>query len=67
MKLLKLSNNKFYEELKKFLSTRSESDNENIQNSVKKIIEEVKKNGDNALCRYTSEFDGLNLKNNDFY
>ena len=64
MKLLKTNNN-FYKELENFLFKRSEFDNENIKDSVKIIIDEVKTNGDNALLNYTREFDGLNLNKKD--
>ena len=64
MKLLKTNNN-FYKELENFLFKRSEFDNENIKDSVKLIIDEVKTNGDNALFNYTREFDGLNLTKKD--
>ena len=63
MKLIKNNNDKFYEELKSFLFKRIESDNEAIQGSVKTIIDEVKRNGDNALFKYAKEFDGVNLEN----
>ena len=65
MKLLKVSNNKFYKELEIFLNKRSELDNEKIKDLVKLIINEVKINGDDALCNYTSKFDGLNLNKKD--
>ena len=64
MKLLKINNNKFYEELKNFLIKRSESDNESINDIVKKIIYDVKIKGDKAIFKYSKKFDGLNLKNN---
>ena len=63
MKLIKNNNDKFYEELKSFLFKRIESDNEAIQGSVKTIIDEVKRTGDNALFKYAKEFDGVNLEN----
>ena len=56
MKLLKVSNNKFYKELEIFLYKRSELDNEKIKDLVKLIINEVKINGDDAICNYARKF-----------
>jgi histidinol dehydrogenase len=38
------------------------SSNEEINNSVRRIIEEVKNNGDSSVLSFTSEFDLLNAK-----
>lgn len=38
-------------------------DFEDIDNVVKKIIEEVRKNGDIAVKKYTKKFDGINISN----
>ena len=36
--------------------------NEEINNTVRKIIKQVKDNGDSSVLRFTSEFDSLNAK-----
>jgi len=40
---------------------RKESNREKIKEAVTEIIEQVKLGGDNALCRYTAQFDGAQI------
>ena len=44
------------------LTSWKASSNEEINNSVRRIIEKVKNNGDSAVLSFTSEFDLLNAK-----
>lgn len=41
------------------LNSRKESINKEVNESVEKIIEDVKENGDSALIKYAKEFDGF--------
>jgi len=65
MKILKSNTHNFFTELGQFLSKRNENTNIKIEDSVKSIIAEVKKYGDEALLKYTKEFDNQNLKINE--
>ena len=66
MKLVKFNNKNFYKNLKKDLNKRYSSIDSNIQNDVKKIINEVKIKGDEALINYTKKFDKILLNKNNF-
>ncbi len=46
----------------KVLRTRSEGVNQNIRDTVLKILEDVKTRGDRAVREYTSRFDHIDLK-----
>ena len=60
MKVIKYKNTKdFFEEIK-----RPVFDQTKLENTVKSILEEVKNNGDNALRKFTKEFDEVEI--NDF-
>ena len=59
MKILKSNTHNFFTELGQFLSKRNENTNIKIEDSVKSIIAEVKKYGDEALLKYTKEFDNI--------
>ncbi len=61
MKKLIFNNNFFYKSLDKIISQRSDNYESKIDNKVKKIIKNVKKNGDKALIDYTKKFDRINL------
>ena len=62
MKLLEFNKKDSFSELKNYLSKRNENSNEKVDESVKKILDEVKKQGDQALIKYTKEFDKIDLK-----
>jgi len=62
MKLLEFNKKDLFSELKNHLSKRNENFNEKVDESVKKILDEVKKQGDQALIKYTKEFDKIDLK-----
>ena len=66
MKLVKFNNKNFYKNLQKDLNKRYSSIDSNIQNDVKKIINEVKIKGDEALINYTKKFDKILLNKNNF-
>ena len=54
----------FYEKLEKFLEKRLNEDSKNVDQKVKKIILDVKKNKDRALVKYTKKFDNFKLNKN---
>tara|TARA_B110001454_G_scaffold168885_1_gene159115 strand:- start:1387 stop:2685 length:1299 start_codon:yes stop_codon:yes gene_type:complete len=59
--ILSSKNEDFDTQLSSLISWEASS-NEEINNSVRKIIEEVKNNGDSSVLSFTSEFDLLNAK-----
>ena len=61
---LKYNSNNFFHLLQKSLNKRDFSDNSSIQNSVKKIINEINIKGDVALINLTKKFDNIVLNNN---
>ena len=65
MKILDQENISFYKDLKKNLEKRYNKNDNNINNLVKKIIIDVKKNGDKALIKYAKKFDNIKIKKND--
>ncbi len=66
MKIIKFNSKFFFENLKKKLDSRNLTIDKNIQNDVKKIINEVKNKGDDALINYTKKFDKILLRKNSF-
>ncbi len=58
MKVIKFSEDNFFEELDKYIKVDSISKPEVIS-SVRDILEDVKSNGDEALLRYTKKFDNF--------
>ena len=62
MRLLEFNKKDLFSELKNHLSKRNENSNEKVDESVKKILDEVKNKGDQALIKYTKEFDKIDLK-----
>lgn len=48
---------------KNYYLNRSETDIRSVRDSVQKIIQDVKEQGDSALIRFTKEFDGVDLSN----
>ena len=61
MKIINNKNPDFLTDLKFFLKTRSQENNEKIDLEVKNIINEVKERGDEALFYFSKKFDGVNL------
>ena len=65
MKLFHYKDNDFISKISNFIEHRYNSNiaNNKIDLKVKKIINNVKKNGDSALFKYSKKFDGINLNN----
>ena len=61
MKILRYKEKKFFLKLKKILDSRSEDISEEVDNVVKNIILNVKKEGDKALFKFSHDFDGIKL------
>jgi len=61
IKSLNADNNNFLEELNQLLAWDSSTD-EQVQTTVKQILSDIKKTGDQALLDYTNRFDRLNAK-----
>ena len=59
IKKLSISNTQGYSEILR----RAKLSLQDTIDKVKPIIESVEKNGDEALLRFTSQFDGVDLKN----
>ena len=59
--LLSSNSEDFDTQLSSLIAWESNSDQE-INNTVRKIIKEVKDKGDSSVLRFTSEFDSLNAK-----
>ncbi|KGF85553.1 histidinol dehydrogenase [Prochlorococcus marinus] len=59
---MKIINNKkeAIQELKRISNRTNSENNKNINSIVEKILQEVKKNGDIAVEKYTRKFDGFN-------
>ena len=62
MRLLEFNKKDLFSELKNHLSKRNENSNEKVDESVKRILDDVKIQGDQALIKYTKEFDKIDLK-----
>ena len=58
MKILRSENQNFFKDLKFFLQKRLQQNIKDIDESVKKNINQIIQNGDEALFKYTKEFDG---------
>lgn len=61
MKIINNKDSNFLTDLQFFLESRLQDNNEEIDLEVKKIINEVKKKGDEALFYFSKKFDGVNL------
>ena len=59
MKLYKYPDKKLWPEI----IQRPVTDNSSLKKAVKKILQKIKEKGDKAVCKYTKEFDEVNLKN----
>jgi len=60
MRVLESKNKAFLGELEEILAERRQ-EMEGVEEAVREIIEEVRRNGDEALLRYTQEFDGVEI------
>ena len=63
MKILDIRNNNFYKNLDKILFNRSKNTIFDVDNNVRKIIKEVKNNGDKALFNFAKKYDGSIINN----
>ena len=61
MRIIKVEDRGKIKEQMDQLLKRSESDQSDIENTVKDIIDNIKKRGDEALLEYTNKFDGVEL------
>ena len=64
MKIIKFNKN-FYNQLQKIIEKRNSLSSKSIQVDVKKIINDVKKNGDKSLIKYAAKFDKVKINKKD--
>ena len=60
MKIIKFNKN-FYNQVQTIIEKRNSLSSKSIQVDVKKIINDVKKNGDKSLIKYAAKFDKVNI------
>ena len=65
MKILKYNEKNFFNNLKKHINKRDYDNTQVVDKQVKKILNEVKLNGDSALLKYSKKFDNIKLKSKD--
>ena len=63
MKIFYNKHPSFFEDLNNFLESRHYNISEKIDLDVKKIVNEVKQKGNQALFNFSKEFDGIELNN----
>lgn len=56
-----------YKELEEKLHTRKQEVSDEVNQSVTKIVDDIRKNGDEALKAYCQKFDGYEIKKDDDY
>ena len=64
MKIIKFNKN-FYNQFQTKIEKRNSLSSKSIQEDVKKIINDVKKNGDKSLIKYAAKFDKVKISKND--
>ncbi len=64
MKIIKFNKN-FYNQLLKIIEKRNSLSSKSIQVDVKKIINDVKKNGNKSLIKYAAKFDKVKISKSD--
>ncbi len=64
MKIIKFNKN-FYNQLQIKIEKRNSFSRKSIQENVKKIINDVKKNGDKTLIKYAAKFDKVKINKKD--
>ena len=64
MKIIKFNKN-FYNQFKTKIEKRNSLSSKSIQVDVKKIINNVKKNGDKSLIKYAAKFDKVKISKKD--
>tara|TARA_Y100001970_G_scaffold284705_1_gene402633 strand:+ start:1545 stop:2831 length:1287 start_codon:yes stop_codon:yes gene_type:complete len=62
MKILAYSNDNFWSNLDKHISSREEEVSSKIEADVKLIIKEIKNYGDDKVIQFAKDFDNINLK-----
>ena len=65
MKVIEYTTENFWELLDEHLSLRQIDTNEKIDESVKSILEDVKKFGDDKIIQFAKDFDKVSIKKND--
>ena len=63
MKIISNKDSNFFKDLNLFLENRIQDSNKEVDLEVKKIIDKVKKKGDEALFYFSKKFDGVDLNN----
>jgi len=64
MKIIKFNKN-FYNQIQTIIEKRNSLSSKSIQVDVKKIINDVKKNGDKSLIKYAAKFDKVKISKSD--
>ena len=64
MKIIKFNKN-FYNQFQTKIEKRNSLSSKSIQEDVKKIIYDVKKNGDKSLIKYAAKFDKVKISKQD--
>ena len=64
MKIIKFNKN-FYNQFQTKIEKRNSFSSKSIQKDVKKIIYDVKKNGDKSLIKYAAKFDKVKISKKD--
>jgi histidinol dehydrogenase len=64
MKILNTSSDFFYSNLAEIVQKRSQNNLPSVDESVKKIINDVVLRGDTALFEYAKKYDGSNINKN---
>jgi histidinol dehydrogenase len=64
MKIIKFNKN-FYNQFQTKIEKRNSLSSKSIQEDVKKIIYDVKKNGDKSLIKYAAKFDKVKINKQD--
>ena len=64
MKIIKFNKN-FYNQFQTKIEKRNSLSSKSIQEDVKKIIYDVKKNGDKSLIKYAVKFDKVKINKQD--
>jgi len=63
VKIISNKDSNFFKDLNLFLENRIQDSNKEVDLEVKKIIDKVKKKGDEALFYFSKKFDGVDLNN----
>ena len=66
MNILEYTDPSFFKDLDKFLRKRNINDIKKIDKIVSKVLLEVKEKGDEAIIKYTKQFDKKKLQSNQF-